>query len=283
MKPSAIAISIFALLIFFAAFGLYNAATTDQSPVALHQMREIRIGYAIEPPYAFLDGNGNVTGAFPEAARAIAEGLGITEINWIKTEFSELIPELRAGRFDVVAAGLYITEERAAVVDFSAPLLVVPQDLLVRQTNPRNLHAYEDALRDASITLAVVAGSAEERLLHRLGLPSNQLLVVPDARSGQQSVLREMADGLALSAPTVHWMAEHDPQAQLVSAWPFQQPDPAFTRDLGPCGFAFQQDDDKLRIIWNQQMQTWMQSPAYDRVLTKFGFTTLTTKETYSR
>jgi polar amino acid transport system substrate-binding protein len=277
MKPPAIVVVV--LLISVAALMVYRTTIEDRSLVILRNTGKIRIGYAVEPPYAFLDGDTTVTGAFPEAAKAIVAALGIAEIRWIKTDFNDLIPELQAGRFDVIATGLYITKERAAVVDFSEPLLSVQQALLVQRHNPHALHSYADALADVSITLAVVAGSAEERLLRRMGLPIKQLLVVPDAHSGRQSVIMGLADGLALTAPTVHWMARHDLQTQLVSATPFQQPDAAYMAELGPCGFAFRQDDDQLRVAWNQQMQIWRQSAAYARVLARFGFATSATEE----
>ena len=68
------------------------------------------------PPYAYLDGK-NPAGFDPDVARALAKqaGLGAT---FVDTRFEELIAGLNAGRFDVIASDLYITDERAKQVDF---------------------------------------------------------------------------------------------------------------------------------------------------------------------
>src|SRR5690606_16634992 len=67
----------------------------------------LRVGYAIEAPYAFLDEDGRVTGEAPETARWVARRLGRGEPEWVLTEFGSLIGQLQEGRFDVIACGLF--------------------------------------------------------------------------------------------------------------------------------------------------------------------------------
>ena len=51
----------------------------------------LRVGYAVEAPYAFLTPEGEVTGESPEIARAMAQQLGIPKVEWRLTEFGSLI------------------------------------------------------------------------------------------------------------------------------------------------------------------------------------------------
>jgi len=93
----------------------------DQSLTRLQREGTIRIGYAVEAPYAFLKPGGEVTGESPEVAKVIVGRLGIRHIEWRQSEFGSLISGLEAGRFDVIAAGIFITPERARRISFSEP------------------------------------------------------------------------------------------------------------------------------------------------------------------
>lgn len=86
------------------AFTVWPRTEHPTSPLGLREPGVIRIGYAIEAPYAFLRADGEVTGESPEVARRVVARLGIPHIEWRLAEFSELISELEDGRIDVIAA-----------------------------------------------------------------------------------------------------------------------------------------------------------------------------------
>jgi polar amino acid transport system substrate-binding protein len=63
-------------------------------------------------------------GADVDLMKAFAAPLGLPlEIRSVTTSYAELMPALVAGEGDVVASSITITEERAKLVDFSAPYL----------------------------------------------------------------------------------------------------------------------------------------------------------------
>ncbi|HWG22480.1 ABC transporter substrate-binding protein [Actinospica sp.] len=68
------------------------------------------------PPYAYLNGT-TPAGFDPDVTRALAEQAGL-RVTYTDTRFEQLIPGLGAGRFDVIASDLYVTDERAKQVDF---------------------------------------------------------------------------------------------------------------------------------------------------------------------
>jgi polar amino acid transport system substrate-binding protein len=260
-----IALSVSAILV-----GLWVAR--DQSLAEQQRDGTIRIGYAIEPPYALLKPGGEVSGAFPAAARRLAKELGIERIEWIQTDFDALIPGLDSGRFDVIAAGMYITRERAQRVAFSEPLLHVQQGLLVRAGNPLKLSSYQEAVSRPDVRLAVIAGAVEERLLRRMGIPENRIVVVPDASTGRVAVESGVVEGLALSSPTIRMMAARDELGQTTVAQPFEQPAPAFTQENGYAAFAFRTADRQLLAAWNTALRSFIGSPEHLQLMTEFGF-----------
>lgn len=165
----------------------------------------LRIGYAIEAPYALLDADGQPTGESPGVARAVATHLGLGT-TWVLTSFDQLIPDLERDRFDLIAAGLFVTPARARRVRFSRPTLTVRPGWLTRADQALN-RPYEAVQPRADWRVAVLQGSVEEAGFLQRQVPAAGLLRVPDAQSGLGAVLSGEAAALALSLPTVRAMA----------------------------------------------------------------------------
>ncbi|HQZ40734.1 MAG TPA: ectoine/hydroxyectoine ABC transporter substrate-binding protein EhuB [Vicinamibacterales bacterium] len=243
----------------------------DDSLARLERSGVVRIGYAVVPPYAFVAPGAVVTGESPEVARVIARRLGISRVDWVQTEFGSLIDGLEAHRFDVIAAGMFITPERAARVRFSDPSFHATDGLLVPRGNPRELHAHADAISAADVRLVVLAGSTEEHLLRSLGMPDHRLLTAPDALAARRAVETGTADGLPLSTPAIHWMMRHDRLGATEIAQPFRESELRLTSRLGYGAFAFRQADGRLRDAWNAQLRRFVGSAEHRVLVEPFG------------
>lgn len=68
------------------------------------------------PPMEFVE-NGKMTGFDVDLANALAKQMGKT-VQWTQIDFKGLIPGVLSGRFDMAVSAIYITPERAKVVDF---------------------------------------------------------------------------------------------------------------------------------------------------------------------
>ncbi len=229
----------------------------------------LRIGYAVEAPYAFVV-NGTVTGEAPEVARHVATRLGLADIEWRVMDFDALIRELEEGRIDVIAAGMFITPERARRVAFSEPTFQVGPGLLVARGNPLDLHSYADLAAKGDIKAAVLSGSVEEALLWRKGLPEERMVRVPDAQTGRAAVNSGLVQALALSMPTVRWLARNDPSGRTEPAEPFSIA-PAMAA-VSHGGFAFRPGDDALRAAWDEELRRFIGSPEHQALVAAFGF-----------
>lgn len=233
----------------------------------------IRIGYAVEAPYAFLTTAGEVTGEAPEIARVIAARIGIPRVQWRLTEFGSLIEGLEARRFDVIAAGMFITPEREARVAFSHPTFQAGPGLLVLRGNPLALHAYADIARDDRARVAVLAGSFEEARLRETGCPDERLLRVPDALTGRTAVRSGEAAALALSAPTIRWMIRNPIAGLTDMAEPFEARLEGAAGHVAKGGFVFRKDEPALRQAWNAELARFLGSADHRRLAASFGFT----------
>lgn len=257
-----------AIIILFAAIIFLR----DQSLVRLQREGVIRIGYAVEAPYAYLKPGGEVSGEDIEVARLIANRLGIRRIEWRVVAFDDLITELEGGRIDVIAAGMFITPERAERVNFSEPTFHVKQGLLVAAGNPHNLHSYTAIVDNPDLRIAVISGAVEQKMLLDLGAKPNQIVEVPDALTGRVAVESGMVDGLALSALSIRWMALQTQLGMAEMAQPFESHDLPGSQFGGYGGFAFRKSDGQLRDAWNSVQAELIGSPEHLHLIAPFGF-----------
>ncbi|HEY8540746.1 MAG TPA: basic amino acid ABC transporter substrate-binding protein [Pseudothermotoga sp.] len=82
------------------------------------------------PPFEYIE-NGQFVGFDMDLMREIAK-LADFELKFVDMSFDSLIPALRAGQVDVVAAAMTITDERKQVVDFSIPYWTADQSIIVK-------------------------------------------------------------------------------------------------------------------------------------------------------
>jgi polar amino acid transport system substrate-binding protein len=77
-----------------------------------------------------------------DAAKAVATKLGL-QITIRNTAFDALIPDLQAGRCDIVWSGLFISDERLAVAD-ATPYMATGHVVMVPVGNPTGIHTAMD-------------------------------------------------------------------------------------------------------------------------------------------
>ena len=149
--------------------GLATAATLGaaQAQTTLEQAKAdgyIRVGFANEAPYGFATPDGKLTGESPEVVKAVLDKMGIAQVDGVLTEFGSLIPGLQAGRFDIIAAGMFITPKRCEQIQFSEPTYGIGQAFLVSEGNPKGIKDYSSIADNSDLKLAVMAGAVEARL-----------------------------------------------------------------------------------------------------------------------
>ncbi len=244
-------------------WSLFGATDTTAQRVA--HTGVIRIGYALEAPFAFHDDQGRVTGESPEVARAVWQRLGVRHIEWVRTDFGSLIAQLRAGRFDQIACGLFIRPDRERLVAFTSPSVCIGPALLVRRGNPLHLHSFADITGRDGVRLAVIAGAVEGEDAAKAGVPPDRIVSYPNLDVALNGIRNNLVDALALSAPTIQRLA--DQNADLQRALPFQCP-----LSKPGCGaFAFRPADKKLRDRFDRALREYIGTEAHLELIRPFG------------
>lgn len=234
----------------------------------------IRIGYANEAPYAYLDTKTNrITGEAVEIARVVLKRMGINEVEGVLTEFGSLIPGLQAKRFDIIAAGMYVTPERCQQAAFSNPSYGVGQAFLVQKDNPKQLHSYEDIAKREDAKLGVVVGAIESEYARKMDIPLDRVVVFPDVVSALSGVQAGRADAYAATAMTVNDLMKKTETDNLEKAEPFTDPTIDGNSVRGYGAFAFRKDDQDFVDAFNAELAKFVGTEEHARLVEPFGFT----------
>ncbi|MGI6153467.1 MAG: transporter substrate-binding domain-containing protein [Christensenellaceae bacterium] len=113
-------------------------ASSDDDTIARIQQngKLVLLTNATFPPYEYLGADSTVAGADVDIVQMIADELGV-ELEVIDMDFDGLPTALQAGKGDIVAAGMTITEERAQAIDFSVPYTQTKQVIIVNKDDPQ--------------------------------------------------------------------------------------------------------------------------------------------------
>jgi polar amino acid transport system substrate-binding protein len=232
---------------------------------------KIRVGFANEAPYGFTDSSGKLTGEAPELARAIFKELGIPNMEGVQVDFGGLIGGLNAKRFDVIAAGMFITKERCASVAFSNPDYVAKNAFMVPEGNPKNITKFEDVTR-AKANVGVLTGAVEGGFAEKLGVPKGQIKTFADQPSAYEGLKAGRIDAIALTRISLaDLLSKHKGE-------PYELTEP-FTpvidgkEQLGAGGFAFRKADTDLLNAFNAKLAEFKQQNKLLPIIQPFGFT----------
>jgi len=155
------------------------------------------------PPFNFLDARGHLTGFNVDLARAICAELAVPCTIQAR-QWDDLTNHLADKTADAVIAGIAITADSRASLDFSDVYMRLPGRFVVRRNQAR-LDISPEGLRDH--TLAVVTGTAHEAYLASM-FPEIGRKLYPTAEAAREAVASGAADahfgdGLQLS----FWLA----------------------------------------------------------------------------
>jgi len=176
-------------------------------------------------------------------------------------------PGLLAGRFDVIAAGMYVTPARARQVLFTDPHYQLGDTLLVARGNPKKLHSYADIAARKDVKLAIMAGTTQYRYARDAGIDDSQIMQVPTTIAQLQAVRTRRADAAVGTQLTMKGLAAKG--GKRVQAIADFKDDPSH---IGYGALAFRKEDRDLRDAVNDVLKDWIGSDEHLRTVAPFGF-----------
>jgi polar amino acid transport system substrate-binding protein len=225
----------------------------------------VEIAIANAPPWAEMTSDGEIKGGAPDVAIAVLKRLGIPEVRARVVEYGAMVPGLRAGRFDVIAAGLAINPKRCEAVSFSRPDVCGTTAFAVKKGSSLNLSSFED-ISAAGATVAVCGGCVEEGFARAAGVPIDKIVTVPD----EISAIKMVSDGRvdAYAYPTLSITA-------LVKKAGYTDIDivsPIPNTPINCAGAAFRKEDTAFRDAYDAELVAMQESGEFSEILSVYGF-----------
>ena len=278
MKPGHLIVASVAGLLALACTSVTGSAAaqaaTGESCQALAQKypglrgRAIVVGISPAPAsYSATDPNdpSNIIGIEPDLLHAAGECLGFT-VSYAKLDFGGLIPALQSGRINLIAAGMYASDERAKKVSF-VEYMKAGEASLVRAGNPKKLASLADV---CDVTAAEVLGTVENAILDKQSAACAQAGKPPITPLQFQSVDRAYS-GLAQGRADI-FLTDAGVASYLAAA----APDKVAVGFAIPSEFVFglgvNKSDTELLEGLNASFTEQYQSGAMKAALHKWGF-----------
>jgi len=217
---------------------------------------KLRLGFGTAVPWAYAGDNGEALGFVNMIALTVLEEMGITEHETKVFEWSGLIPGINADRSDMVTGGMYILKSRCANMNFSDPIGVFGDAMLVPKGNPKGINNYEDVIRTGA-KLVTGTGFNTVEAAKKYGVPDSQMLLV----EGEVGILAAMKAGRADAAVQTFFGAkEHEEK----TGGKFEVTDPKLMpkETLNVVGIGFRKTDVKFRDDFNKALAKVMANPA---------------------
>jgi polar amino acid transport system substrate-binding protein len=236
------------------ALALAVVVSVAAAPAARAADDTIRVATdATFPPLEFVK-DGKRTGFDIELIEAMAKTMG-KKVQWVDIDFKGLIPGLIANRFDVAASGIYMTDERRKVVDFTDPYYKGGLVVVVRK-NDTSIKTPAD-LDGKKVTVQV--GTKSVAFL-KDNYPKVQRVEVEKNQEMFDLVNIGRADAAVTGRPAAVEYAKVQPNVRVL--------DKGLSTEL--YGFALRKDETDLTAQMNKALQTLRANGTYDALATKW-------------
>lgn len=228
----------------------------------------LRVAFYNFKPYAYKDEAGALTGTDVDTLKAVLEKMGGSIADAKAIDWGALIPGVKTGRFDVVAAGMFVNPKRCAEVRFSEPTFGIQQSLIVKKGNPHGVTNY-DSIAEKGLTVAIVSGAAQVGFATSSGVSDGKIMQIPDNPTAIAALRADRAQVYALSVPGSRVVVKGVPEQDLEMV-------PAFKHVAGkvamPHGaFAFRKDDGDFVDAFNKELTAFVGSPDHLAIFAKHG------------
>ncbi|MEI2415754.1 transporter substrate-binding domain-containing protein [Orrella sp. JC864] len=188
-----------------ASLAVLAPAVQADSLADIKAANKIRVGIDLGAPfYGYIDDKMQPAGSDVEAARLLAQDLGV-ELEIVQTTNSARIPNLLSNKADLIISSLSITPERAKAVDFSIPYGAIQAAVGA----PRSLAL--SGMQDlAGKTVAVTRGGPQDKLVSERA-PQARIVRFDDEAASITAAASGQADIVAITPPIIAAIAKRNP------------------------------------------------------------------------
>lgn len=239
------------------------AAALTAIGISSASAKSLRVG--TEPngvPLSFLDTDKDeLDGYMLDVVREIAKLEGF-EYEFTGMEFSSLIPALTTNKIDLIATGMYSTDERRKVISFTQPVYAFGEGLVVKKSDTKDYKSLSDFPKGS--TAGTIAGTIFIDQIKESGSFGD-----PNIYDGPAMVMQDVDSGRIQAGlgdyPIFAYFLKQGrfPNLRLVETY---QP-----IVIGQIGLGLRKDDPKLLERLNKAIDTLKSNGKIDELKAKWG------------
>ena len=252
-----------------AALLAFPAASADaESLMERAQGDGLRVAFYNFKPYAYLDKSNNLTGEQVDILRHVLGKMDAKIASEQATEWGNLIPGINAKRFDIVAAGMFVTPKRCEQVRFSEPTFGIQQAMVVLKGNPHGIVNY-GTIRDKGLKMAVIPGSAQFGYAEKTGVKPENLLQLPDNPTAVAALRAGRIDAWAVSAPGTRELVAGLPEQDMEATKAFDTV--AGQKAISHGSYAFRKADSDFVDAFDKHLTAFIGTPEHIAIMEAHG------------
>lgn len=188
-----------------ACLGVLSSTASADALSDIRAANKIRVGIDLGAPfYGYIDEKMQPVGSDVEAARLLAQDLGV-ELEIVQTTNSGRIPNLLSNKADLIISSLSITPERAKAVDFSIPYGAI--QAAVGAPKSLDINGMDDLNGKA---VAVTRGGPQDKLVSE-GAPDARVVRFDDEAASITAAATGQTDIVAITPPIIHAISKRNP------------------------------------------------------------------------
>jgi polar amino acid transport system substrate-binding protein len=263
----------FAMSAFLATVSLTSNANAASTKDRVLGSKTVTAGIHNAKPWGYLTSDGKVEGFNADIVKAVFEPLGV-KVNFVVGDFGSLIPGLIANRFDLVDDSVVITPERCKIVAFANPELTSVDAVLVKKGNPKQIHSYDDVIRNPALKIGGSRGSQQAKNAAFAGVKGDQLQLFQNTESTVSALTSNRVDGITFTSGTANAMlTSPELSAGIERASPFTGRTDGHGKPYASyVATVFRPDESDLRDFYNNRLAELKADGTIARIMARYGF-----------
>ncbi len=200
------------------------------------------------PPWNFINDSGEVDGFERELGDELCKRAELT-CEWVTNEWDSIIPNLVSGNYDVIIAGMSITDERDEVIDFT------------QNYTPPDPSAYLAMSEDVDLQNGVIAAQSGTIQAGYIAEQGATLVEFATPEETIAAVRNGEADAVLADKSFLTPVAEEDPDLMIVG------PDVALG---GGVGMGVRESDTELKETFDAAIQSMKDDGSLNELIKKW-------------
>lgn len=175
--------------------GIASAETLDD----ILERGTLRVG--MEPgymPFEMTNTKGEIIGFDVDMVGRIAKAMGV-KLELVSTAWDGIIPGLLTKKYDMIASGMTLTQERNLKVSFAAPYIVIGQSIMIKKELAGEVKSYKD-LNNKKYTVASKLGTTGEQATKRM-IPDCTYVSFETEQEGVMDLVNGKIDAFVYDLP----------------------------------------------------------------------------------